>query len=587
MTSNSVKPKNFVLLHVLYAIRHFTVRVLSTIYCRLFKAYHTCFLTQFLHTVYYSVLSYIFGSRKRLEWKTHWQSPVCRAILRRKYYMTHSKSALSWALYNFTLAILLIFDMKTSFISAYFSGYSDFVWYSEFLVFFIVSFTACTAFLLYTWSIFSKPMPISPVQQKLFGIGDKDPGFELKKHSGANQETEVKRLLFNSYHDSDCSFLSVTPLNYSAKSWASSPSYCLDATSSSWTYYHPSPPDGFSSTPKFQRSGNNALGRKLILSDSADSPFERPIKNSKQLDEFLKLCEEEEKKIKSMSFEESMSNVSTLDNSPLSVLSKCRYQRACRLPSMETVENDSSEMHYGDGLHKLKITEKMLTVWCERLRKWLCQTILVRLVAEIDDINNSLSQIGLPEYHIGSVNLFALHQIAVTKFQHLTTLSSILPYLDMHLNQEYLVQRFRSLARGGCMGEFKWNSGGSSGDKQWCDDLPTDSAIIIHVLCCYLDAYLPPEPHFPEGKPFSSKYFKKTPEKIVHEKDTHYIYQSSINPPHFKVVIGQDIYSLQKGRNNLFYALLIFLHYLKTKECSMLGRVNLGPSGLNILWVID
>lgn len=583
MSSGSVKVQNSILLNILYAIYHYTIRILLTVYYRLYKSCHSCFLTQFLHTVYYGILYYLFGYRSKLQWKTHWQSPVCHAILQRKMFMSQSKSALSWALCNLAVAILLLFDMNTSLISRSFTSYADFIWYTEFLIVFIVSCNACTAFVLYTWSIFSKPMPISPGQQKLFGISEKDPGFELKKDFGAIQETEEKHLLFKS-HDSthDGSYLSVTPLNYSAESWASTPSFCLDSTSSSWIF-HPSSPKGYSSTPKSARS-NGISGRKLML---PDSPFERSIRNSKQLDEFLKICEDEEKKMKSMSFEESLANVSALDNSPLSVLSKCKYQRACRLPSIETVENESSETHYSDALHKLKITEKMLCVWTERLRKWICQTILVKLVAEIDDINNTLSQMGLPEYRIGSVNLFALHQIAVTKFQHMTTLSSVLPYLDIHLNQEYLIQRLRDLSRGGCMSEFKWNSGGSYGDKQWCDDLPTDSAIVVHILCCYLDAYLPPEPHFPEGKPFSSKYFKKTPEKIVHDKDTHFIYQSSINPPHFKVVIGQDIYSPQKGRTNLFYALLMFLHYLKTKQCGMLGRLNLGPSGLNILWVID
>lgn len=584
MPSNAVRSKPVSISTILHNVRYYFQRSLLTVYCRLYKAYHTCFLTQMFHTIYYGMLSYILGIRKKMEWKTHWQSPECSSILRRKHMMSYSKSSLSWALYNLGVAILLIFDMNTNSFSGFFIGYMDFIWYSELLIVFIVSSNASTAAVLYTWSIFSKPIVISTSQQKLFAISDNDPGFELKKKFDISEETNEKRLLYTSWRDSDCSYMSVTPLNYSAKSWASTPSFGLDSSSSSWTYYRPSSPNGYVSTPK-SKCGNNLSSRKLMLSDIADSPFDRPIKSNKQLDEFLKQREEEEKKM--MSFEESMSSLPGLDNSPLSVLSHCRYQRACRLPSMETVENDSSEMHYGDGLHKLKISDKMLITWCERFRKWICQTILVKLVGEIDDMNNILSQMGLPEYHIGTVNLFALHQIAVTKFQHLTTLSAVLPYLDMHLNQEYLVQRLRALSRGGCMGDFKWNSGGLYRDKPWCDDLPTDSAIIIHMLCCYLDAYLPPEPHFPEGKPFSSKYFKKFPEKITHEKDSHFIYQASVNPPHFKVIIGQDVYSLQKGRNNLFHAFLIFLYYLKTKECGMLGRVNLGPSGLNILWVIS
>lgn len=589
MSSNTTLSEHFSLLTILYNVHRVISRSLSTIYCRLYKAYHTCFLSQIVHSAYYGMLSYILGNRKKLEWKTHWQSPVCRSILRRKYFMSYSKSSLSWALYNLGIAILFIFDMNTNTFSRFFVRYMDFIWYSELLLVFIVSCNACTAAVVYTWFIFSKPMPISPEQKRLFGISDKDPGFELKEKSDVLRGTDDRIYQFTTVRDSECSFMSTTPLNYSAVSWRSSPSYCLDSSSSSWTYYRPSSPNDYASTPKSKSTENFLSSRRLLLSDS---PLDEPIKTTRQLDEFLKQCEEEDKKMKSISLEESMSNVTSptgIDsNSPLSVLAQCRYRRACRLPSLETVENDSLEMHFGDtSLHKLKISEKMLATWSERLRKWICQTILVKLVVEIDNINQSLSQMGHPECHVGAVNLFALHQIAVTKCQHLPSLLAILPYLDMHLNQEYLVQRLRDLARGGCLGDFKWNSGGSYGDKPWCDDLPTDSAIVIHVLCCYLDAFLPPEPHFPEGKPFSSKYFKKTPEKMNLDKDGFYIYQDNVNPPHFKVVISQDIFSLQKGRNNLFYALLIFLHHLKTKECGMLGRVNLGPSGLNILWVIS
>lgn len=586
MSSHSQQTKVSSALDGVFIIPWHLRRLFFTIYCRLYKAYYTFFLIQFIQNVYYTLVSILLDGKRKLEWKTHWQSPVCHSILKRKYIMSHSKSSLSWAVFFFSLALILLFDMNTKSIASLFPNYSDFIWYFELIVMLVITCNACIAAVFYLWAMFSKPIPISPVYQRLFGINEKDPGFELKKESSTTPEVQENCLRFSSWRDSDCSsFLSVTPLNYSAKSWASTPSYGLDSTSSSWTYYCPSSPNAYTSTPKSKHT-DSALMRKRMFSDSIDSSSEKLIRNNQQLEEFLKTCEEE-KKMKSMSFDESLPSVTTLDSSPLSILGKCRYQRACRLPSMETIENDSSETLYGDTLHKLKISEKMLTVWCERLRKWICQTILVKLVTEIDDINNTLNQLGLPEYQIGTVNLFALHQIAITKFQHLTTLPAVLPYLDLHLNQEYLVQRLRDLSRGGCMGEFKWNSGGSYGDKHWCDDLPTDAAIIIHVLCCYLDAYLPPEPHFPEGKPFSSKYFRKTPEKHTTAKDLHFIYQSSINPPHFKVVIRQDVYSLPKGRNNLFYALLVFFHYLKTKESGMLGRVNLGPSGLNMLWVID
>ncbi|GMS87481.1 hypothetical protein PENTCL1PPCAC_9656, partial [Pristionchus entomophagus] len=41
-----------------------------------------------------------------------------------------------------------------------------------------------------------------------------------------------------------------------------------------------------------------------------------------------------------------------------------------------------------------------------------------------------------------------------------TTLPYILPYLQLHTNQAYLVSRLASLLLGSCMADFSWASGG-------------------------------------------------------------------------------------------------------------------------------
>lgn len=56
--------------------------------------------------------------------------------------------------------------------------------------------------------------------------------------------------------------------------------------------------------------------------------------------------------------------------------------------------------------------------------------------------------------------------------------------------------------------------------------------------------------------------------------------------PKIELNILLIIFFLQ-GRNNLFYTLLLFLYIVKTRDHGMLGRVNLGMSGVNVLWVID
>ena len=58
------------------------------------------------------------------------------------------------------------------------------------------------------------------------------------------------------------------------------------------------------------------------------------------------------------------------------------------------------------------------------------------------------------------------------------TLPALIPFLELSSNQDYLVNRIKTLARGGSMSEFKWNSGGSYNGKEWDTSLPTDTAVI-------------------------------------------------------------------------------------------------------------
>ena len=73
--------------------------------------------------------------------------------------------------------------------------------------------------------------------------------------------------------------------------------------------------------------------------------------------------------------------------------------------------------------------------------------------------------------------------------------------------------------------------------KPWGEHLPTDSALIMHCFCSYMDSRLPPHPNYPDGKTFTSQHFMKTPDKPNLEKPNLLIYQTKINPPHYKVTV--------------------------------------------------
>jgi len=58
---------------------------------------------------------------------------------------------------------------------------------------------------------------------------------------------------------------------------------------------------------------------------------------------------------------------------------------------------------------------------------------------------------------------------------------------------------FAALAAGGYMSEYRWDKGGKTKGREWAEDLPTDSAVVMHIFCVYMDVHLPPHPRYVEN----------------------------------------------------------------------------------------
>uniref|UniRef100_A0A8D0EHW6 Transmembrane protein 209 n=1 Tax=Strix occidentalis caurina TaxID=311401 RepID=A0A8D0EHW6_STROC len=274
------------------------------------------------------------------------------------------------------------------------------------------------------------------------------------------------------------------------------------------------------------------------------------------------------------------------------MLRKFQYQLACRsqAPSAHKDEADLSSKQAAEEVWaRVTMNRQLLDhmdSWTAKFRNWINETILVPLVQEIESVSTQLRRMGCPELQIGEASISSLKQAALVKAPLIPTLNALVQYLDLTPNQEYLVERIKELSQGGCMSSFRWNRGGEFKGRKWYTDLPTDSSIIMHVFCTYLDSRLPPHPKYPDGKTFTSQHFIQTPDKPdTSNENVFCIYQSSINPPHYELIYQRHVYNLPKGRNNLFHTLLMFLYIIKTKESGMLGRVNLGLSGVNVLWI--
>ena len=88
---------------------------------------------------------------------------------------------------------------------------------------------------------------------------------------------------------------------------------------------------------------------------------------------------------------------------------------------------------------------------------------------------------------------------------------------------------------------------------------------------------------------FTGRHFVKFGDKLRRETDKNSlaIVQTCKSPPHYVVQVGDKQLDVGAGRNNMIHSLLLFLHTIKVDRAGMLGRVNFGMSGLNMLWVLD
>jgi len=433
-------------------------------------------------------------------------------------------------------------------------------------------------FCRYGWTYVTlQPVSLSPKQRSLLGI--KEPDYYFK--------TATSTPVLPSQPQFDSPWC-LTPLNMSTNSWLSSSlvSPCdtndslRSAMNSSWLYQSSNTPSRFHS-PVLDPS-------ELIQDQSA-------------LQHYLKQYESAEKSsIRESSKEQSSNMLSTFwinadsrtssDVDPL--LRRCTYQISLSPAQAQSGVGSGDEAgspspyQCAEVWRRNKINPSVLTEWMANLRMWISQTILERLVSEIETVDSALHAHGLIDVSVGVVGLERLKKTAQIPqvMLNVPSLPCLVPFLEISQNQEYLVSRIRELARGGCMSEYRWNSGGLWQGKEWTPALPTDASLVLHLLATYLDSQLP-QTSLPDSRPFSSQYLVRAPAQPPPTQLA--IVETSTAPPNYLLQTKTDTFHTPKGRNNLFFTILLFLHTVKSKDHGILGRMNLGRSGINILWIID
>jgi hypothetical protein len=151
-------------------------------------------------------------------------------------------------------------------------------------------------------------------------------------------------------------------------------------------------------------------------------------------------------------------------------------------------------------------------------------------------------------------------------------------------NREYVVRRLQELARGALLAEYVYNGGGRWRGELWNPslELPTDSQLVFHLLCIFMDMRLPPT-GAPVG-PFSGIYYYSYPDALpAPHPGRLLLYQAERHPnPHFQIVYQSAVYDVPRGRENLFQALVLFFRLVEAKFSFYIGNIHLSRLGLDL-----
>lgn len=93
------------------------------------------------------------------------------------------------------------------------------------------------------------------------------------------------------------------------------------------------------------------------------------------------------------------------------------------------------------------------------------------------------------------------------------------------------------------MSEYQWCSGGVWEGKAWTPALPTDAALVLHLLATYLDTQLP-QTSQPDSRPFSSQHMTRLPDKPSPGQLS--IIETSTTPPNYHLQTKTEIFHTPK-----------------------------------------
>ncbi|ETW05861.1 hypothetical protein H310_03519 [Aphanomyces invadans] len=155
---------------------------------------------------------------------------------------------------------------------------------------------------------------------------------------------------------------------------------------------------------------------------------------------------------------------------------------------------------------------------------------------------------------------------------------TLMKYFDVkeEYSSAYAIQRLQTLGEDGFLGPYRWDSGGKWKGKPWTKDsmLPSDAELIMNLFCAMLDDVLPAT--CDTDRPFRrTHYAPSPPTKSASIRGMFLIFCSQVSPPNFKVIANGAVWEILPGKTNVFQAIVLFLHAVKTYKSGHLGNINL------------
>ena len=118
------------------------------------------------------------------------------------------------------------------------------------------------------------------------------------------------------------------------------------------------------------------------------------------------------------------------------------------------------------------------------------------------------NSVSLPDVQIGKTSISELRMISSPALSN--EIRRIIPYLELCTNHAYLIERLETLSSGGYLSKYVWDGGQEFNGRPWSKENPTDSAILVHLLSCWLDTHLPPDPAAgPEARACTDRFIRK------------------------------------------------------------------------------